>query len=78
MLPLTASLWYISDLWDEISRKSEEIAKYIGYGHRIIKLDNGYLYITRGSPFAQRMREPGNDKVRRIVINISCEFLTAY
>jgi hypothetical protein len=36
------------------------------------------LYISKGSPFAQRMKEPSDDMVRRIYININAEFLTAF
>ena len=43
-----------------------------------IELDNGRLYIAKGTPFAQRMSEPSDDTVRRILLNISAEYLTAY
>ncbi len=74
---LSASLWYRSSSWAEISRKAEEIAE---------KLDNmppipivgGYLWLKRGNPFAQRMSDPADDMIRRIYINISAEYLTAY
>lgn len=73
---LSAQIFYYSPSWREISQKADEIAKYIGYGYRIRKIDGGYLYIQQGSPFAQRMSE-SSDMVRRIVINISAEFFTA-
>lgn len=73
---LTAQIFYYSPSWAEISRKADEIARFIGYGYRIIKINGGYLYIAQGSPFAQRMSEQ-DDMVRRMVINISCEFFTA-
>lgn len=72
-LLLTASLWYRSTAWDEISLKADEISESL---KRIIKLDGGYLFITRGSPFAQRMQEE-NDTVKRIYINLMAEFYTA-
>ena len=75
-LNLTASLWYYSGSWEEISKKAAEIGAYIGYGHRIIPLNKGYLNITQGSPFAQRFSD-SNDKIRRIIINIDCEYYTA-
>lgn len=34
--------------------------------------------LKRGSPFAQRMSDPNDDMIRRIYINITAEFLTAY
>ena len=74
---LTASLWYYSTKWSDISQKKEEIAQYIGDG-KVIKLDNGYLWLVQGSPFAQRMADETDTNIRRIYLNIQAEFLTAY
>lgn len=74
---LTANLWYHSTKWEEISLKKEQIAQYIGAG-RVLKLDNGYLWIVQGQPFAQRMADDVSDSIRRIYLNLQAEFLTAY
>lgn len=42
-----------------------------------IKFDNGRLFITKGTPFAQRMTDE-DDMVRRIYINITAEYFSAY
>ena len=76
MVILSASLWYRSTSWAAIQDKADEIAADLGYGGKIIKIDNGYLWLVKGSPFAQRMSEPSDKMVRRIVLNISAEFLT--
>lgn len=76
MVILSASLWYRSTSWAAIQDKADEIAAALGYGGKIIKIDNGYLWLTKGSPFAQRMSEPSDKMVRRIIININAEFLT--
>lgn len=73
---LSASLWYNTRSWEDISKKADEIAAAIGYGGKIIKIDNGYLWLVKGSPFAQRMSEPSDKMVRRIALNINAEFLT--
>ena len=74
---LYGNLWYNSTSWREVSLKAEEIAQKIGYGYKLAKLDKGYLYITKSSPFSQRMQET-DDTVKRIYINIQVEYLTAY
>ena len=74
---LSGSIWYRSTSWKDITLKAQEIAADIGYGHKIIKIDGGYLYITKGSPFAQRMSDE-DDSIRRIYINLMVEFLTAF
>lgn len=77
-LTLTASLWYRSSSWKEISQKADEIAERIGAGYAITEIDGGYLWIVRGQPFAQRMDDPDNDMIRRIYLITNAEFLTAY
>lgn len=74
---LTASLWYRSTSWAEISQKADEIAEYIGYGGKVLPVDGGYIWIQLGNPFARRMFVDENDSIRRIYINITADFLTA-
>lgn len=76
---LYASLWYRSSSWAEISNKKDEIEKALGKnGYRIKQLDEGYVWMTKGTPFAQRMGDPEDDMIRRIYMNVQAEFLTAY
>lgn len=72
-LLLTGSIWYRSQSWEAISKKADEIALN---SHKLIKLDDGYLFITQGSPFAQRMNDT-DETVKRIYINLMCEFFTS-
>ena len=75
-VPMTASVWYRESRWDNISRKVEEIASKIGYSYYIKAIDGGYMVIKRGSVFAQRMNDPDDDGVRRILVSIIVEYLT--
>lgn len=77
-LSLTASIWYKGYSWEEISQKADEIAEGIGYGFTLANVDGGYIYITLGQPFAQRMNDPEDDSIRRVYIILNAEFLTAY
>lgn len=72
---LTASLWYRSSSWEAVTLKAEEVAKKIG-SILPIPIEGGYCWIKRGSPFAQRMSDT-DDGVRRILISITVEYLTA-
>ena len=75
---LHASLWYRTNSWRDISDKSDEIAEAITkMNPPSIELNEGRLYLAKGSPFAQRMADE-DDAVRRIYINIKAEFLTNY
>ena len=72
---LTASLWYRSPSWEAIQKKADQIAAYIGYGGRVLDVSGGYMWVKLGTPFAQRMAVE-DDSIRRIVLNISVDFLT--
>ena len=76
-LDLTGSLWDHSTSWAAVSQKAEEIAAYIGYGGRIIRIDDGYLWIKLVNPFTKRMEPEEGYDWRRLVLNISVDFLTA-
>lgn len=76
---LTGSLWYRSASWQGVSLKADEIARAVGKnGYKISVLDNGYLWITQGSPFAQRMSDQSDNMIRRIYLVLNAEFLTPY
>lgn len=75
---LTASIWDKSTSWQNVTLKSEEVARKLGeYGFYRMKLDNGYVWLVKGSPFAQRMGDT-DDRIKRIFLNVQAEFLTAY
>ena len=78
MIPLSASLWYRSTSWEDITHKAREIARAIKTQHMPIKIDGGYVWLVGGTPFSQRMSDPNDDMVRRIYLNVSAEYLTAY
>lgn len=71
----TASLWYRSTSWEDITAKRDEIAERITRGGVYVHYDGGAALIRRGSPFAQRMEDPTDDMVRRMIINYTVEFL---
>lgn len=72
---LNANLWYRSSSWEEISQKEQEIAEYITRGGRMLAYDGGAMWIQRGTPWAQRMRDPSDDMMRLIVLTITIEYL---
>lgn len=74
---LTASLWYHSTTWEDISQKADEISAYIeNMNPPATKIDGGRIYIKGGTPFAQRMADP-DPFIRRMVIYIDVEYFTS-
>lgn len=77
-LAMYASLWDYGTSWESITKKADEIAEAIDNLYPpAIAYDNGRLYITKGTPFAQRMTDE-NDMVRRVYINITAEYFSAH
>lgn len=74
-IPLNASIWYRDTSWAAITAKSNAVNSYIGRGGRIIKYDEGAFWIRKGSPFAQRMNDPEDDMIRRILLQVTFEFI---
>ena len=72
---LSASLWYRSTSWAEIQDKADEINDYIGRGGVFLPFDGGAIWLRRGSPFSQRMDEPSDNAVRRILLNLTAEYV---
>ena len=76
-VPVTASLWYRSESWAAINAKTEEISHKISRGGKIISCDGGAIWMKRGQPFAQNMRDESDDLIKRKYLNITAEFMTA-
>lgn len=70
---LTASIWYRSSSWAGISQMAESISTQLS-PYKTIPVNGGYLYITKGTPFAQRMRDE-DDLIRRVYIILQAEFM---
>lgn len=75
LIALTASLWYRSSSWGEITAKEQQISDFITRGGRMIKYDNGAMWIQRGTPWAQRLSDGSDEMIRRIVLNYTIEFV---
>lgn len=75
-IPLTASIWYRSESWTDINAKTEEISQKISRGGKIIPCDGGAIWLKRGQPFAQNMRDESDDLIKRKYLNITAEFMT--
>ena len=76
-IQFTASLWYRSESWAVINAKTEEISQRISRGGKIISCDDGAIWLKRGQPFAQNMRDESDDLIKRKYLNITAEFITA-
>lgn len=76
-IALTASLWYRSESLVKINSKTKEISTAIGRGGIFLPCDGGAIWIKRGTPFAQSMGDESDKLVKRKLLNLTAEFVTA-
>lgn len=72
----TASIWDRNTSWERIDLLSNRISAYI-QNMNTIKLDNGRMFMTKGTPFAQHGAEEDSD-IKRVIMNLGVEFFTEY
>lgn len=81
VMSLSASLWYKSTSWAEISQKTNEILEKIVDDIRPVPLDEGgylWIHLSGISPFAQRIDSGSeNENIKRMYLVIEAECLTA-
>lgn len=76
---LSASIWYRQLSWKDITKKTEEISRAIYDMNPIgTKIEGGRMVIFPDTPFARRMADESDRMIRRMVISITAEFLTAH
>ena len=71
----TVSLWDRSTSWAAISHKADEIGAALGRGGVYEPYTGGAVWITKGSPWAQRMGDD-DDMIRRIVLSPVYQFMS--
>lgn len=70
---MTASIWDKTYSWEGVTKIADLISDAL-VQVKSIPLDVGFIYITRGAPFAQRVMDE-DDTIRRVYINLMVEYL---
>ncbi len=71
----TAAIYDRSSSWERSDTLSNTISASIE-GMNAIELDEGYMYITKGTPFAQHQLEDRDLSIRVVRLNLGVEFFT--
>ena len=71
----TASIWDKGSSWERADLLANTISAYI-QNTTTIKLDNGRMFITKGSPFSQHQEDAADTDIRRVLLNLGVEFFT--
>lgn len=73
---ITVNLWYFTSQESPPNAKARELSEAIGQGGKLIPCDGGYIWLKRGSPFSQPLRDEADVNIKRRYINISAEYMT--
>lgn len=72
-----ASIYDRSTSWKRADDLANTISESI-QKMNTIRLDNGRMFITKGSPFSQHQLESEDMNIRRVILNLGVEFFTEY
>lgn len=73
---LSASLWYYGAGENVPNAKAEEISAAIGLSGKILKCDDGYIWLRRGTPWCQSAPVEAEPLLKVKTLNISADYLT--
>lgn len=73
---LTVNLWNRTESEATMNAKAQEISAAIGLGGKLLECDGGYIWLRRGTPFAQPVLNAEDPTIKRRYINITAEYLT--
>ncbi|MBQ9041418.1 MAG: hypothetical protein IJ111_01220 [Eggerthellaceae bacterium] len=75
---MPVNLWFRTNSEKKPNAKVREIGKVLGNGGTLVKCDGGTLWLKKGSPWAQAVREESDDNtIKRRYVNVNVEYLTA-
>jgi hypothetical protein len=73
---IQVNIWMRTESEAKANAKAQELADAIGRGGVTLDCDGGAVWLTRGSPWCQPVRDDDSG-VRRRLVNVNAEYLTA-
>ncbi len=73
---MTVNLWFYTESEAIPNAKVEQISKAIGMGGALLECEGGYVWLKRGTPWAQSLPDDTAPSIKRRYINVTAEFLT--
>lgn len=73
---LTVNLWYHTESEAVPNAKAQEMSERIGRAGCVVGCDGGYIWIKRGSPWCQSLKDEVDDAIKRRYINVTAEYFT--
>jgi hypothetical protein len=73
----SVNLWYYTESEAIPNAKAQEISEAIGLGGKILRFDGGAVWIKRGSPWCQSLKDDTAPGIKRRLLNVTLEYISA-
>ena len=73
---LTVNMWFETTSEAVPNAKAQELSDAIGYGGVTIPCDGGFIWLKRGSPWCQNLKDDTDKNIKRRYINVTAEYMT--
>lgn len=73
---MTVNLWYYTSSEAIPNAKAEEISRTIGLSGISVPCDGGFIWLKRGSPWCQNLRDETDPTIKRRYLNVTAEYMT--
>ena len=73
---LTVNMWFYTTGEATPNAKAQELSEAIGLGGVTLPCDGGFIWLKRGSPWCQTLRDDADPMIKRRYINVTAEYLT--
>lgn len=73
---LTVNLWYYTTDEAPPNAEARELSERIGMGGVLVPCDGGGIWLKRGSPWCQNLKDDADHNIKRRYLNITAEYLT--
>ena len=71
---LAINMWFRTPSEAVPNAKAQELSDAIGYSGITIPCDGGFIWLKRGSPWCQSMRDESDPMIKRRYINVIAEY----
>lgn len=68
------SVWTKNTSWAQADALSDSIETALKDGGQVLHYDGGLIWITPGTPFAQNMGDPSDDRIKRKLLSVQMNF----
>lgn len=74
----SVNLWFYTESEAIPNAKAQEISEAIGLGGVTLRFDGGVIWVKRGSPWCQSLKDDTAPGIKRRLLNVALEYISAF